>query len=182
VTGAARWRAAPHAASEGGGCLLQRLVWRQLGRYLVRFRVPPRFSPRSRCDSCQDTSISTRARAVPTLECTAREPPGMRLHGRGNLTPALAAAWQAPMPLIVRHGALTMNWLRFLCRAEASRTGTVAGNRCIRERYGQKNGGTPWQSRLSGTSEKFRTLAACRREQAMAHYKALRLVRSRPFA
>ncbi len=25
-------------------------------------------------------------------------------------------------------------------------------------------------------------LAACRREQAMAHYKALRLVRSRPFA
>ena len=25
-------------------------------------------------------------------------------------------------------------------------------------------------------------LAACRREQAMAHYKALRLVRNRPFA
>src|SRR4030095_16758561 len=34
--------------------------------------------------------------------------------------------------------------------------------------------------KLSGPS--FHPLAACRREQAMAHYKALRLVRSRPFA
>jgi hypothetical protein len=30
--------------------------------------------------------------------------------------------------------------------------------------------------------EHHATLAACRREQAMVHYKALRLVRSRPFA
>ncbi len=44
-----------------------------------------------------------------------------------------------------------------------------------------------YQSLLKSTRQQYhqriaQVLAACRREQAMAHYKALRLVRSRPFA